>query len=98
MKVTDAQIYTLRRIYSGRKFELRGDRASGREVRRDVETRQRDDVNCRSLAPLLRAGLITTRKEPTDMTRYYEVVLTASGLEVVRHAETQQEARSKEIG
>lgn len=98
MKITDAQIFTLRRMRNFAVFELRGDRASGRQVKRDIATRQRDDVNCRSLAPLMRAGLIAFCKEPTDMTRYYEVELTPEGMKLAKHEKTQQEGRSKDIG
>lgn len=98
MSVTDTQILTLRRMRSGTKYQLRGDRQSGREVRRDIATRQRCDVNCRSLAPLLRTGLIDFAVPPTDKTRYYDVKMTAAGLKIAKFSKTQQEAIRDDLG
>lgn len=98
MAVTDTQILTLRRMRGGIKYQLRGDKQSGREVRQNMITRRRFDVNCRSLAPLMRAGLIDFVKEPTDKTRYYDVKMTAAGVKLAKYGKTQQEARREGIG
>lgn len=80
MPVSRAQLITLRRMRNGTRYMMRGDKAGGVEVRYVTGTMDRDDVNCRSLAPLMRSGLIRFRSKPTDMTRYYEVELTLQGV------------------
>ncbi|MFT4273906.1 MAG: hypothetical protein QM578_23125 [Pantoea sp.] len=74
----------LQRMLKGAKYLLRGDKAIGLEVRRDDKTRKLKEVNCRSLAPLLRDGLVEFAYLPTDITRYYEVRLTEAGERLVR--------------
>ncbi|MBM0748974.1 hypothetical protein JJB79_16405 [Pantoea eucrina] len=80
MPVSRAQLFTLRRMRNGTRYMMRGDKGYGIEVRYDVATGNRDDVSCRSLAPLMRSGLIRFKTKPTDMTRYYEVELTPQGV------------------
>lgn len=80
MPVSREQLFTLRRMRSGTRYMMRGDKAYGIEVRYDLQTRNRDDINCRSLAPLMRSGHIGFSQKPTDMTRYYEVQLTPQGV------------------
>lgn len=79
MPVTQAQIFTLRRMRSGTSYIVRGDGARGLEVRVTPGTCQRDDINCSSLMPLMRKGLIEFVGEPLVKTRYYDVRLTERG-------------------
>ena len=74
----------LRRMLKGAQYLLRGDKAIGLEVRRDNKTCKLKEVNCRSLAPLLRDGLVEFAYLPTDISRYYEVRLTEAGERLVR--------------
>lgn len=83
MVLSEVQLITLRRIQNGTKHQLRGDRAIGLEMRRDISACNRKDITCRSLAPLMRAGLIEFITHPTDKTRYYEVRLTETGRELI---------------
>lgn len=82
--MTEAQLLVLRRMADGTKYQLLGDKTRGREVRYAISYDERDDKNCRSLPPLIRAGYIEFESKPTDMTRYYPVRLTARGRFVAR--------------
>ncbi|ADU72701.1 hypothetical protein [Pantoea sp. At-9b] len=85
MGISQAKLITLRRMQSGTKHRLRGDKAIGLEMKCDfeIEVRKRRDITCRSLASLMRSGLIEFIASPTDMSRYYEVRLTEEGEKVV---------------
>lgn len=80
-KLTNAQIFTLRRLHNGQKFQMTSDSKYGREVRIAINSKfQRDDVSCKSLAPLMRSGLIQFRAASVcDNGSYYDVELTEAG-------------------
>lgn len=82
--ITDAQVLVLRRMCSGTEYQLRGDKSKGREVGRILASCNRCYRNCRSLAPLMRAGLIEFETQPNDLLRYYRVRLTARARMYVR--------------
>lgn len=84
MIISQEKSIALRRMLKGEKYLLRGDKAIGLEVRRDDKTCKLKQVNCRSLAPLLREGLVEFAFMPTDITRYYEVRLTEAGERLVK--------------
>lgn len=78
MKLTDAQIYTLRRMASGTKYQLRGDEKYGRECR--TFCGKPDDISSPSLRPLLKAGLIQfVFAGDRTPTLYHAVELTIAG-------------------
>lgn len=83
MIISQEKMIVLHRMQTGTRFLLRGDKAMGYEVRHDIKTRKLREVNCRSLAPLIRDGLVEFVFYPTDITRYYEVRLTEAGRRVV---------------
>lgn len=89
IKISDEQIYTLRRMKSGTQYQMRGDTSRGRECRTAYIMRGKtavgvpDDITCRSLRPLMSKGLIEfvhSRFERTG-TQYYAVQLTDAGRE-----------------
>lgn len=87
-KVSDEQIYTLRRMLSGTDYQMRGDASRGRECRTAYIMRGRvavgipDDITCRSLRPLMRLGLIKfVQTLERTATQYYAVVPTDAGRE-----------------
>lgn len=59
MKLTNAQIYTLRRLSGGSKYQLRGDGKKARECRpgSGIFT---DDISAPSIPVLFRLGLALT--------------------------------------
>ena len=87
MKLTDAQIYTLRRMASGTKYQLRGDEKCGRECRTAFRRGTSglfievpDYISCPSLRPLLKAGLIQfVFAGDRTPTQYHAVELTIAG-------------------
>lgn len=88
-KLTNAQIYTLRRMNSRTKYVMRGDGKKGCERRPDVRRAfGYDDVNAASIPVLYRLDLINfvidRGQEPT---KFYHVQLTDKGREA---AETLQ--------
>ncbi len=83
MIISQEKMIVLHRMQKGTKFLLRGDKAMGYEVRHDIRSHKHREVNCRSLAPLIRDGLVEFVFYPTDITRYYEVRLTEEGLRLV---------------
>jgi len=77
-RLSDAQLTTLRRVRDGIRYEMTGDGKHGREVRYRIGSRE--DVQCKSLAPLLRAGLIEFKSASVCGNHsYYEVVCTVDG-------------------
>ncbi|MDE9446833.1 hypothetical protein KKJ04_14775 [Xenorhabdus bovienii] len=59
-RLTNAQIYTLRRLSSGTSYKLRGDERKAFERRNEVSCSFGfDDVNAPSLPVLFRLGLVT---------------------------------------
>ena len=92
MKLTDAQIYTLRRMSTGTRYQLRGDEKYGHECR--TSCGQPDDISCPSLRPLLRAGLIQfVFKGERTPTLYHAVELTIAG----RGAATIQTSKERDL-
>jgi hypothetical protein len=82
--ISQEKLVTLNRMRNGTDYKLRGDKAVGVEVRHDNVRKKRKEVTCRSLAPLMREGLIDFVVIVSDMTRYYEVRLTEEGEKVIR--------------
>lgn len=81
-KPTNAQINTLRRMFSGTKYSLRGDGKRG--IERRLFLGSPNDITAASLPPLYRLGLIkfSSNKE-REATRFYEVMLTEAGRALV---------------
>lgn len=84
MGVSKDMLNTLYRLQNGMEYILRGDKGVGLEVRRDIKIRKRKEVNCRSLSPLMRDGLIDFVSLATDKTRYYRVRITEEGEKFLR--------------
>lgn len=77
MKVSEAQILTLKRIKSGTKYQVSGN------IKYAREERIHGDVCCRSIVPLMRLNLIDFEyncKNQRDGSLYYNVTLTEKGL------------------
>lgn len=87
MALTPAQKVTLLRLRSGTRYQMRGDKRYGIEVRFRIASRDRDDISCPSLAPLMRNGYIEFCRPPEHLTRYYEVILTARGEDAIQRNE-----------
>ncbi|ESL45284.1 hypothetical protein [Klebsiella pneumoniae] len=81
MKLTNAQIYTLRRLASGTRYTLRGDNKKARECRPCVRSRfGTDDISAPSIPVLIRLGLVDfARPGPKVHSTFYPVVLTEAG-------------------
>lgn len=79
--LTNAQIMTLRRMNNGTKYQMTSDGKRGREVRIAVGSRfLRDDVGCKSLAPLMRKGMVEFKAASVcDNGSHYEARLTVAG-------------------
>ena len=85
-QLTDAQIFTLRRIKSGTRHLLRGDEKKGNTV---ASTR---DINCPSLPALFRKGFIKWHSiVPKDPHTWYWVRLTHAGNIAVAEMKTKAE-------
>ncbi|EMQ6977776.1 hypothetical protein RIM13_005200 [Klebsiella pneumoniae] len=79
MKLTNAQIYTLRRLSGGSKYQLRGDGKKARECRpgSGIFT---DDFSAPSIPVLFRLGLVDyVHKGVRKHTLFYAVTLTDTG-------------------
>ncbi|HED2943917.1 TPA: hypothetical protein R4Z82_004649 [Enterobacter hormaechei subsp. xiangfangensis] len=85
MKLTDAQIYTLRRLASGVKYSLRGDGKKARECRPCIRSRfGTDDISAPSIPVLFRLGLVDfARSGPKVHSTFYQVELTEAGKQAV---------------
>lgn len=86
-RLTDTQIYTLRRMEGGIEYRVRGDGKKGQELRtRYVNTGtgiecRCDDINAPSIPVLLRLGLVKLLwKGSTESTKWYEVTRTYEGV------------------
>jgi hypothetical protein len=79
--LTNAQIMTLRRMKNGTKYQMTSNGKHGRQVRFAVGSKfVKDDVECKSLAPLMRKGFIKFKAASVcDNGSYYEVDLTQAG-------------------
>lgn len=80
-KLTMAQVYVLRRLDSGTKYQIRGDGKKARECRRSGSRVFTDDVASPSLPVLYRYGLVAIVGTPErpDPTLFYSVSLTEEG-------------------
>lgn len=79
MKLTNAQIYTLRRLSGGSKYQLRGDGKKARECRpgSGIFT---DDFSAPSIPVLFRLGLVDyVHKGVREHTLFYAVTLPTRG-------------------
>ncbi|ADU72316.1 hypothetical protein Pat9b_5028 (plasmid) [Pantoea sp. At-9b] len=85
MGMSEEKYNTMRRIKDGAEYNLRGDKAVGIEIRKGPRYDNRKVVNCRSLPPLIREGLIDFERYPSDMTRYYRVRLTDEGEKLLKN-------------
>lgn len=86
--LTNAQIYTLRRLASGTEYRAQGNGKRAFERRPDASSRLGfHDVNAPSIPPLIRKGLVMINPiynaKPDS---YYPVVLTAEGCAMVKTA------------
>ncbi|AZS06375.1 putative transcriptional regulator [Pantoea phage vB_PagS_AAS23] len=83
--LTNAQVITIMRMGSGTLYEMSGNLRYGREVRIAVgRSFERDDVACKSLAPLMRRGLIKFKSQSVcNNSSFYAVVLSPSGREML---------------
>jgi len=90
MKLTEAQVFTLRRMMTGIKYQLRGDGKKAHENRPSIAVKRGqwfnaiDPINAPSVPVLYRLGLvdfiIDRGQEPT---KYYNVRLTDKGHQVL---------------
>lgn len=96
VKLTDAQIYTLRRLATGTSYSLRGDGKKGHENREEIRTApgswycSTHPVNAPSLPVLFRLGLVAfvPLREVKEATKNYRVQLTKEGQDLARYART----------
>lgn len=73
-KLTDAQIYTLRRMDGGTQYQCRADGKRAREAASAGADR--------SIPVLLRLGMVTfCTTGPREQGRYYRVMRTAAGID-----------------
>lgn len=81
--LTDAQIYTLRRMKSGTKYSMRGDGKKGFERRPACRTASGyEPMNAPSIPVLYRMGLVEfTLDRGQEHMRFYNVQLTDEGRE-----------------
>ncbi|ENL0204362.1 hypothetical protein ACAO44_002416 [Salmonella enterica] len=81
MRLTNAQIYTLRRLNTGTRYLMQGNEKKGLEQRPDcLSTLGYFPVNAPSLPPLFRLGLIEfTLHRGLEQSRFYPVRLTERG-------------------
>lgn len=85
--LTNAQVYTLRRLANGSEYRMQGNGKRAFERRKQYRVGF-DDVNAPSIAPLVRKGLVQidphyTKPNPTS---YYPVVLTVEGVKAAKEA------------
>ncbi len=84
-RLTNAQIYTLRRLSSGTRYTLRGDRKKALECRPRIRsTFGTDDIAAPSIPVLVRLGLVEYSHPGLKiLSTYYPVCLTDAGKEAV---------------
>lgn len=87
LKLTDAQIFTLRRMYNGTRYFMRGDKQKG------MQDKFSHRVNCPSIPVLFREGLVNWRNSACRKFDglYYSVNLTPSGFDAVVEGKTSKE-------
>ncbi|HFV9915022.1 TPA: hypothetical protein ACIAQY_003769 [Salmonella enterica subsp. diarizonae serovar 61:l,v:z35] len=88
MALTNAQIYTLRRLNTGTRYLVQGNGKKGIEQRPDcLSTLGYFPVNAPSLPPLFRLGLIEfTLSRGVEQSRFYPIRLTERGQELATTA------------
>lgn len=81
-RLTDAQIYTLRRMNAGRGYLMRGDGKKADEKRPDASSSTGwEPVNAPSIPVLYRLGLVDwATGAPKESTKWYDVRLTPDGV------------------
>lgn len=86
-KLTEAQVFTLRRMMTGTKYQLRGDGKKAHENRPSIEVKRGqwfrtiDPINAPSVPVLYRLGLVDfANNRGQEPTKYYNVRLTDKGL------------------
>lgn len=90
MKLSNAQIYTLRRMNSGTNYSLSGDGRKARELRGRVVFKT-DDISAPSIPVLYRLGLVEfTPSLRRESGRYYSVKLTRAGIDLAKSAQIQE--------
>lgn len=84
MKLSNAQIYTLRRMTSGTKYMLKGDGTKGFERRPACRNALGyDPINAPSLPVLYRLGLVEFTVTPgREATKFYNVQISPRGREL----------------
>lgn len=95
MKLSNAQVYTLRRMKSGTKYMLRGDGKKGYERRwaRPGTALGYDPINSASLPVLYRLGLVEFTVTPgREATKLYSIQLSPRGRECVETAQPSEDA------
>lgn len=87
IRLTDAQVYTLRRMYNGTRYFMRGDMEKGEHDKGSHR------VNCPSLPVLFREGLVDWRNRSCRKFNglYYSVKLTPDGTSAAIGAQTREE-------
>lgn len=88
MKLTNIQIYTLRRMLKGTRYSLRGDTKKALEHRSRVCFTP-NDVSSPSIPVLFRMGLVAFSSVTIrDKSRFYSVRLTSTGETLARTIQT----------
>lgn len=87
IRLTDAQVFTLRRMDKGTRFFMRGDMVKGEQDKGSHR------VNCPSLHVLFREGLVDwcNRNCQKFDGLYYSVTLTPDGVSAAVGAQTRKE-------
>ncbi len=84
IKITPAQLYTLRCLKYGGRYKMRGDGKKGLECRPTIYWSITDDVNAPSIPPLYRMGLVDfAYRNASHHSTWYTVVITDLGRQVV---------------
>lgn len=97
LKLTNAQVYTLRSLNSGIAFMARGDGKKGSERRPTIGVEggewfpSADHVNAPSIPVLMRMGLVEFKGNNPGDTRYGDVQLTEKGREALATAKVTTE-------
>lgn len=86
--LTNAQVYTLRRLSSGTEYRVQGNGKRACEWRKTGRRYTIDPVNAPSIPPLIRKGLvkIDPRYTKPNPNSYYPVVLTVDGVKAAKEA------------
>lgn len=87
MRLTEAQVLTLRRMMTGTRYQLRGDGKKARELRPTIAVQHGtwantvDHINAPSVPVLYRLGLVDfIINRGQEATKYYNVRLTDEGM------------------